>query len=352
MARAMSLMVEVDAPTLAEFEKRFTVTKFSKAAAGLAGRVATEEELIAHLRACRPEVAVIEQEPFTRAVVAAAPGLKLVACARATPTNIDLAACREHGVAVSIAPGRNANAVVEMTIGFIICLARFIPQTHYGIRTRRLTVPPGTPLDHKDILWQNPALEQNPYVLYRGMEIEEKTLGLVGFGIIGRMLAPKAAALGMRVISYDPFVAAEDIARHGATKVESLDDLLAASDFVSLHAKPTPENRGMIGREQLGRMKREAYLINMARGTLIDQDALVRALREKVIAGAALDVFNEEPLCHDSPLLDLDNLVMTPHIAGATRDVIRHQSRLVAANVAAYCEGRELPHPAGGGKKG
>lgn len=344
-------MVEVDAPTLAEFEKHFEVTKFSKATAGLKGGNASGPEVTEHFRALRPEVAVIEMEPVTGETLdAGLPELKLVACVRATPTNIDVAAAAARGILVTNAPGRNANAVVEMTLGFIICLARFIPQTHRLIMDGKLTVRPGTPLDEKDVLWQNPALTYNPYVLYRGMEIEERTLGLVGFGIIGRMLAPKAGALGMRVVCFDPFVDRESMAADGAEKADSLDELLAAADFVSLHAKATPETRGMIGWERLNRMKRSAYLINTSRGALVDEAALVRALGEKVIAGAALDVFEREPLYDDSPLLGLDNLIMTPHIGGATRDTVRHQSRIVLANVRAYLGGLEPPNACRAGK--
>lgn len=341
----LSLMVEVDAPTLAEFEKAFTVVKFSKAAADSKGEVLGEDAVAGHLAEVRPAVAVIELEPFTaRVIQAGLPGLGMIACSRATPTNIDVAECARHGIVVSNAPGRNANAVVEMAIGFMICLARFIPQTHHRIMNRELTVPPGTELDHKDILWQNPALRFNPYLLYRGIEIEGRTLGLVGFGIIGKIMAPKARALGLNLLVYDPYVAAADMAEFGAEKADTLERVLRDADFVSLHAKVTPETRGMIGGDQFAMMKPGAYLINTARGALLDQDALVRALREKRIAGAALDVFDQEPQYDDSPLLDLDNIIMTPHIGGATRDVIRHHSRMLAANVAAYAAGKELPN--------
>lgn len=341
----MSVMVELDAKTLTELETHFDITKFSKAATGVKGELATPEEVVAHLRELRPEVAIIENELFTaESFAAAAPDLKLLACSRATPTNIDIAAAANADVIVTNAPGRNANAVVEMTIGFIISLARFIPQTHRLIMDKKLTVRPGTPLDDKDILWQNAALTYNPYTLYRGMEIEERTLGLIGFGIIGRMLTPKVKALGMHVVCYDPFVDKDSIAADGAVKIDSLEELLSSSDFVSLHAKPTAQTRGMIGWEQLNIMKRDAYLINTSRGALLDQDALVRALKEKVIAGAALDVFEREPLFDDSPLLGLDNLIMTPHIGGATKDTVRHQSRIVLANIRAYLEDMEPPN--------
>lgn len=341
-------MVEVDAPSLAELERHFEVFPFSKAAGNKDERI-DEAAVLRHMREVRPEVAVIELEPFTAEVVRASlPELKFIACARATPTNIDIATCDAAGVMVTSAPGRNAQAVVEMTLAFVLCLARFIPQVHHELKCRRMTLPPGTPRDQKDILWQHTLLKQNPYVLYRGIEIDGRVLGLIGFGIIGRMITPKAKALGMRVLAHDPFVTAGDMAAVGAEKID-LDGLLAASDFVSMHAKPTSETRGMMNWERFNRMRRDAYFINTARGALVDQDALVRALSEGVIAGAALDVYDQEPQYEDSPLFGLDNLVMTPHIGGATKDVYRHQSRLIMQNVSAYLEGRRPPNLAGKG---
>ncbi|MDR0362219.1 MAG: hypothetical protein LBJ46_05980 [Planctomycetota bacterium] len=343
MKKKLSLFVELDAPTLAALAGRFDIFPFGKGGEDKE-KIVGEDELFDQLSSVKPEVAVIEQEPVTpRVVDAAVPELKLVACVRAAPNNVDLAACRERGVMVTNAPGRNAVAVVEMTIGFMICLARFIPQTHHEIMSRRLTLPPGTPVNREDILWQHGDLKQNPYIMYRGVEIDGRTLGMVGLGIIGRMLAPKAKALGMRVLVHDPYVDAETAAAAGAEKVE-FDDLLRQADFVSLHAKVTPETRGMIGRREFELMKPDAYFINTARGALVKRDELVRVLRERRIAGAALDVFDQEPLYDDSPLLELDNVVMTPHIGGATRDGIRHQSRLILFNVMAWLDGRTPPN--------
>ena len=336
-------MVELDPRTRLFLAERFDVAYFSKGEEGR-DRAADEEETLAHVARFKPEVAVIEQEPFTeRVVAAAAPELKLIASVRAAPNNVDVKACSARGVAVTNAPGRNAVAVVEMTIGFMICLARFIPQTHHELRCRRLSLKPGTPVNAKDILWQHPDLKINPYVLYRGIELDGRVLGLVGFGIIGSQLAVKAKALGMRVLVADPYVDAGRVAAAGA-ELAGLDALLREADFVSLHAKVTPETRGMFGRKQFAMMKPEAYFINTARGALVAQDDLVEALRNGTIAGAALDVFDQEPLYDDSPLFDLDNLVMTPHIGGATMDGIKHHSRLVLANIQAYLEGVTPPN--------
>lgn len=344
MKKKLSLMVELDAPTVAYLTERFDIVRFSKGEAGR-DQAAGEEETLAHLRREKPEVAIIEQEPFTlRVVEAAAPELRFIASVRAAPNNVDVAACAARGIVVTNAPGRNAVAVVEMTIGFLICLARFIPQTHHEILGRRLTIKSGTPTNTKDILWQHPDLTRNPYVLYRGIEIDGRILGLVGFGIIGAQLAAKAKALGMRVLVADPYVDAGRIEAVGAEKT-GLDELVKTADFVSLHAKVTPETKGMFGAKQFAMMKPEAYFINTARGALVVQEDLVAALRARRIAGAALDVYDREPQYDDSPLLDLDNVVLTPHIGGATKDGIKHQSRLILDNVKAYLEGAEPPNP-------
>ncbi len=343
MKKKLSLMVELDDPTVAFLEEHFAVVRFSKAEPGR-DQAAGEEETLAHMSSVRPEVAVIEQEPFTEKVLAASsPELRFIASVRASWTNIDVAKAAEMGVIVTNSPGRNAVAVVEMAIGFMICLSRFIPQTHHELMLRHMTLPPGTPTNAKDVLWQHPDLKQNPYVLYRGIEIDGRTLGLVGFGIIGTQLAVKAKALGMRVIVYDPFVDAERAAAAGAEKVE-FEYLLKNADYISLHAKATPETRGMFGKKQFAMMKKEAFFINTARGVLVVQEDLIEALREKRIAGAALDVFDQEPLYENSPLFDLDNVVLTPHIGGATKDGIRHQSRLVLNNVKAYLGGEVPPN--------
>ncbi|MDR3211267.1 MAG: dihydrofolate reductase [Planctomycetota bacterium] len=346
MKKRLSQMVELDAPTLEYLAEHFTLERFSM---GFPDRdlPAGEEETREHLQRFHPEVVVTEFETFNDQIMEVDPDLRLLASVRAVPRTVDLAAAKRRGVAVTNAPGRNARAVVEMTLGFIINLARFIPQTHHELMSGRLSLKPGTPVNSDDILWRHPDLSRDPYVAYRGIEIDGRTLGLVGFGMVGAELAVKATALGMRVIVFDPYQDAAKVAASGAKKVDSLAELLSLADFVSLHAKVTPETRGMFNWECFSQMKPEAYFINTARGALVVQSDLVRALREKRIAGAALDVYDQEPQYDDSPLFTLDNLIMTPHIGGATRDVIRHQSRLVRDNIAAFLANRELPNRVG-----
>lgn len=343
MKKKMLLLAEVDAPSLAEMEKAYAITRHPR----WAENAIPEADLIGILNEEAPEAVVIEAQAFTANVLEKATSLKFIASVRTTPANIDLDACRKLGVKVSTAPGRNAVAVVEMTVAFMLDCARMIPQAHLAIKNRQVTLPKGMPPrdNAKDVIWVHPHIQPPPYVKYKGIEITGKTLGLVGFGAIGRMLVPKAKAFDMRVLVYDPYVNADAAKAAGAEKME-LDELLAEADFVSLHAKTTPQTEKMMGMAQFKRMKPTAYLINTARGALVNQPDLVQALRDKVIAGAALDVYENEPLYEDADIIDLDNIILTPHIGGATRDVERHQSEMVLANAMAYAAGRDLPNPA------
>ncbi len=337
----MLLLAALDAGSLEEIEKQYDVTRHPR----WDDSTISETDLTAILTEARPEALVVEAQALTRAVLAQVPSLKFIASVRTTPANIDLEACRDLGIKVSSAPGRNAVAVVEMTIAFMLDCARMIPQAYYAIKRHAITLPVGAPPRNnaKDVIWVHPQIAVPAYVLFKGMEITGKTLGLVGFGVIGKMIVPKAKAFAMRVLVFDPYVSEEAAQAAGAEKV-SLDELLAQADFVSLHAKTTPETTGMMGMPQFKKMKPSAFLINTARGSLIKQDELAQALGDKVIAGAALDVFESEPLYENSPLIGLDNLIMTPHIGGATYDVIRHQSQLVLANALAFAAGNEMPN--------
>lgn len=339
------LLAELDPQSLAELGKHYDVVQHERWRDQAIG----EDDLIAILDGLKPVAMALEAQPLTDKVLGAASAyLKAVTSVRTTPANVDLDAARRLGIQVSSAPGRNAMAVVEMAMGLLIACARMIPQAYMDVKTRGITIPPGTPRneDGKDVVWHSPALKVPAYFKYSGVEISGKTLGLVGFGAIGRMLVPKAKAFDMRVLVYDPYVPADVAAGLGVEKRE-LDDLLAEADFVSLHAKVTPETAGLMNRERFAKMKKTAYLVNTARGALVDEPALIKALTEGLIAGAALDVFEHEPLYADSPLLELDYLIVTPHIGGATKDVVRHQSRLVLNNAIAFAQGKPLPNRVG-----
>jgi D-3-phosphoglycerate dehydrogenase len=189
-----------------------------------------------------------------------------------------------------------------------------------------------------DVTWNLDG--ESPYKDFQGSELCESTLGLVGFGNIGIRVAQLARAFGMRVIVYSPYHGAEKSSSPDVRCV-SFDELLKESDYISIHCKATPETEKMFSRREFALMKRGAYLINTARAVIVDQQALIEALQEKRIAGAALDVYWCEPIPCNSPLLQLDNVTLTPHLAGATVEVAERHSKMLVDGVLDWLDGRQ-----------
>ena len=250
-------------------------------------------------------------------LLAAAPRLKVVGRLGVGLDNIDLPLCRERGVAVIPATGANAAAVAE----YVLCTAMMLLR---GAYRSSAAVAAGQ--------WPRQSLSE-------GREIGGKEIGIVGFGGIGRLTARLAGALGIRVAACDPEIAADSpLWRSEAALRLELNELLERADVVSLHIPLTAATRGLIGAAQLALMKRDAVLINSARGGTVDEAALAAALRAGQLGGAALDVFADEPLAPGSPLTDCPNLILTPHIAGVSREANQRVSSLIAERVAALLE--------------
>ncbi len=251
----------------------------------------------------------------TAEVVEAAPHLRVIARAGVGVDNIDVDAATRRGVVVVNSPAGNTLAAAEMTIGLMLAVARNIPQADAAMRSGK---------------WDRKK--------YIGRQVDGKTLGVIGFGRIGRAVAARAMGLGMRVIAHDPFVAPQVIQDLGAEPV-GFEELLERADFVTLHVDLRDENRHMIGEAELRRMKQDAMLINCARGPLVDEQALIRALKEGWIAGAALDVFEDEK--NPNPeLLSLPNVVVTPHLGASTVEAQARVAVDAAEQVAAVLAGR------------
>lgn len=245
------------------------------------------------------------------------PDLKIVAVHGAGVDQVDVDACTERGVLVTNAPGANADAVAELTLGLMVSLARRIPQSAERV--------------HNEKVWGEAR--------HTGSELRGKTLGLVAIGQIGRRVAHLAKAFGMKVLAHDPGVTAQDIRALGA-RPATLDKLLAGSDYVSLHAPHLPATHHLIDRKALAKMKKGAYLINAARGPLVDEVALASALKSGQLGGAALDVLEGEPPDPKSPIFDAPNILLTPHMAGSTQECLDRIAGTAAADIARFLQGK------------
>jgi len=269
------------------------------------------------------EVLVTHGAPVTAEILDAAP-LRLVCCARGGPVNVDVAAASARGIPVTNAPGRNAKAVAELTVAFALMLIRGVPAS------ARFLVNGG---QHADSVYEGRE--------FIGGEAASIRLGLVGLGNVGREVAVRGRALGFTMLGYDP--APPGAIPPGVTMV-ALDELLSRSDVISVHARATPGNRHLFGAAAFGRMRRGAFFINTARESLVDEDALARALASGALAGAALDVAERRPAGDRHPLLDLPNVIITPHIGGATRETLRRGAEMAAAAVARLVSGEVPDH--------
>lgn len=269
------------------------------------------------------ELLVVEIERVDGAVLDALSDVRIVATARGAPSNVDLPSASERGIPVLHTPARNAASVADFTMGLILAQARSLARGQDHLRR---------------VGWDVDG--ELPYLHFRGPELAGRTLGLVGYGAVGRLVAHRAAAgFAMEVLVSDPYLASPDPPARPA----SLEHLLEGSDIVSLHCPLTPETTGLIGEGELARMADHAVLVNTARAAVVDEGALVAAVVDGVIGGAALDVFWEEPLPRDHPLLGLDNVTLTPHLAGAADDVVAHHSAMIVNDVG-RCLARRRPH--------
>ena len=231
------------------------------------------------------------------ALLEAAPKLKAIARAGVGVDNVDLDAATAKGIVVMNTPGGNTISTAEYTFGLMLSLARNIPQGDASLRAGN---------------WDRKS--------FSGVELRGKTLGIIGLGRIGREVGKRAAAFEMQVIGYDPFVDEETAQQANITKVDTMDDLYAQSDFITLHSVITDETRGMINTESIAKMKQGVCIINAARGALINDNDLAQAIASGQVGGAALDVYASEPPPADHPLVGLKNVISTPHLAASTSD--------------------------------
>lgn len=290
---------------VAYLEERFTVddgTKWSK------------DELLERVGAY-DAVVVRSATKVTAEFIARAEKLKVVGRAGTGVDNVDVPAATRRGIIVCNAAGSNSLSAAEHTIALLMAQARNVAQAHAALVEGR---------------WERSR--------YGGIEVDGKTLGILGFGRIGQLVAERARGLGMHVIAYDPFVTASRYKELGVDRAEAPEDLYAAADFITLHLASTPETRGFVNAEAFARMKPGARLLNVGRGDLVDTGALVDALTSGHLGGAGIDVFPEEP-CTDSPLFGLPGVVVTPHLGASTAEAQDRAGVVVAEQVSAALTG-------------
>jgi D-3-phosphoglycerate dehydrogenase / 2-oxoglutarate reductase len=251
---------------------------------------------------------------LTADLIERAERLRVIGRAGVGVDNVDVEAATRRGIVVANAPESTVVSAAEHAIGLLVALARHIPQAHAALKQGR---------------WERST--------HGGIELEGKTLGVLGFGRIGQQVARRAIGLGMRVVAFDPFVARDRFRELGAERVETADEVLAVADFLTLHLALTAETKGMLDAEAIERMPDGSRLVNAARGELVDEEALLAALSSGKLAGAALDVFSAEP--YSGPLLELDSVVVTPHLAASTEEAQDRAGVIVAEQVAAALEG-------------
>jgi D-3-phosphoglycerate dehydrogenase len=274
-------------------------------------RLLDGEKLAAMIQEVEADILIVESDFVTDPVYDLA--LVAIGSCRGDPNNIDVAKATAKGIPVLRAPGRNADAVAEITVALLFATNRGVVPADQDVREGEV--------------YRDGTI---PYQRYRAWQLAGRTAGLVGLGAVGRAVKWRLEGLGMNVIAYDPYA---------ADATHSLDDLLAEADVVSLHAAVTPETEGLIGADQFARMKEGAFFVNSARAQLHDTDALVAALQSGRLAGAGLDHFVGENLPTDHPLIGMKNVVLTPHIGGATYDTEANHSRLIADGLKALLAG-------------
>jgi D-3-phosphoglycerate dehydrogenase / 2-oxoglutarate reductase len=279
-------------------------------------RIYGAEQLAERITAEAADVVVVESDSVTGPVLEL--GLRAIASTRGDPNNVDVAAATAAGIPVLNTPARNADAVAELAVALLFAATRHVLTADSDVRSGNM--------------FRDGVL---PYQRFRGWELAGRTAGLVGLGAVGRALRWRLTGLGLRVIAHDPY---HDDAQH------SLDDLLAEADVVSLHAPVTEDTAGMIGARQFAQMRDGVVFLNTARAQLHDTDALVDALRAGKVAAAGLDHFAGEWLPADHPLTGMPNVVLTPHIGGATWDTEARQAQMVADDLEALLAGRRPAH--------
>lgn len=305
-----------DPDRLVDLEEHFDVSVIAPTLTGESLSTRGIDELLASATCLITELDTVDEATLEKA-----PHLEVVVSCRANPVNVDIAACSARGIPVLTTPARNAEVTADLAFTLILMTAR-----HTGRAERWL----------RSGAWSTDDVFE-PYSRFRGIQLAGRTLGVLGGGAVGRRVLERALAFGMNVLVYDPFLP-ED-AFGDSARVVALDDVLSAADIVTVHVPLMESTVGLIGERELGLMRPDAYLINAARAAIVDETALVEAVSEERLAGVGLDVFWEEPVAIDHPLLASDRVTVTPHIGGASDDVVREHSLIAVEGLRTWVSG-------------
>lgn len=272
------------------------------------------------------DVLITHLAPITGESLKHAPNLRVIAVSRGGPVNIEMAAARERGITVVNTPGRNASAVAEFTVASLLTETRNLIRGHLSVASGEFA----RAFYHYD---------------HTGPELCELTVGIIGYGDIGTRVARLLQPFGCRILVADPFKQLTDEDRAAGIEMVTFDDLLAQSDVITLHPRVTPQTKGMLGRDEIAKMKPGAYIVNTTRGQVLDYTALYDALVSGHLRGAALDTFDPEPPPADWPLLKLPNVTLSPHIAGASRFSITKAANMIAEDIGLILDGKPPLYP-------
>lgn len=269
------------------------------------------------------EILITDLAPITENIINKIPNLKFIGVSRGGPVNIDIEACKKNNITVVNAPGRNASAVAEFTIASILSETRLVTKGHQSMVNGE---------------WRGD--------LYRfditGRELSELTIGLVGYSHIGKRVRDLLLPFGCKIIFSDPFVEEDEIDKKNNIERVTKEDLILRSDVISIHARVTKETEKFFSENEFSKMKKGSYFINTARGPLVDYDALLKYLKNQHLGGAALDTFDIEPLPKDHPLRRLNNVTLSPHIAGASIKTVYYAAEVIAEDLKNYLENKKL----------
>jgi len=279
------------------------------------GKKLSEEELVENM--AELDAAIVGVEKITQRVIQGSKRLKVIAKHGAGVDNIDVKTATSQGVVVISAPGANSDAVADLTFGLFLSLAR-------------------------SISFADRAVKGGGWPRIVGIDLSGKTLGIIGLGQVGKKVAKRALGFDMRVLVYD-VIKDEAFAQKWGINYRSLDEILVESDFLSVHVPLIDSTRNLIGKRELELMKNDAFLVNIARGGVVDEEALYHALKERKVRGAALDVFSSEPPA-ENPLLELDNVIATPHMGGYTTEALRETGMICARGIVDTLRGKRPEH--------